>query len=107
MLSYRVTVRSDAGACRTFTDERAAGAYAVELAQRGENGLQTIAWSAGDLFEWAALVEYPDSYVREVELGNRRRAVEFNPAHGEPPEASEITRRLFPELSQEDQQCQR
>ena len=102
MLSYRVTVRSDAGACRTFTDESAAGAYAVELAQRGENVLQTIAWSDGDLFEWAALAEYPDSYVREVELGNRRRAVEFNPAHADPPDASEITRRLFPELNQED-----
>ena len=87
----RFNVRSDRGACRTFLAEKAATAYMMELANRGENVLVSLAWSDGDFHEFAALSEYPPSIDTD-----RLNGIEFQP--GSSVSAEEIARALFPNL---------
>ena len=92
MLALRITVRSSGGHCRTFGDDKAAGAYAAELSMIGENVLTTIMFPDGDLVEFAALGNVPDN----VELDVRRLAmVESQDGI---PGADVVAKSLFPHL---------
>ena len=88
----RVTVRSGAGHCRTFADDKAAGAYVAELSMAGENVLATIAFPDGDLVEFAALGDVPDN----VEL-DMQRLIGVESRNGMP-SADQLAKALFPHL---------
>lgn len=92
MLALRITVRSSGGHCRTFDDDKAAGAYAAELSMTGENVLTTIMFPDGDLIEFAALGNVPDNLELDM---HRLLVVESQDGI---PGADVVAKSLFPHL---------